>query len=105
MERLAQVDIGEKFGSPIGRSLTVGELTSIIISNTIVVAGLIMLVLLIAGGISMIGASGQNNPEQMAKGKQAITSAIIGFIIVTTSYWIVKIIEIVTGVQIFNPGI
>lgn len=105
MEKIAQVSIGEKFGSPLGQEVTVGDLTSIIVSNAIMLAGIIMLFLLVFGGISIIMAAGQDDPEQMAKGKKATTSAVIGFIIVVASYWIVRIIELLTGANIFNPGI
>ena len=48
--------------------------------------------------------AGEDNPEKAKKGKQAITAALIGFMIIFCSYWIIKIIEIITGVSILNPG-
>ncbi len=46
--------------------------------------------------------SSAGNAEKTDKGKQAITGAIIGFVIIFASYWIIQIIEIITGVNILN---
>ncbi len=103
MNKIA-VDIGSKFGSPFGQEYGFADLVSIILSNTMVIAGIILLFLLIFGGISMIMGAGQDNPEAAAKGKQAATSAVIGFIIIFAAYWIIQIIETVTGLSILKPG-
>lgn len=107
MNQLAQVKIGEKFlgtGHFLGGNDLegVGKLTSIIISNSIVIAGIIVVFLFIAGGFGMIMGAGKDNPEQAEKGKKAITSAIIGFIIIFTAYWIVQIVGKITGVNILG---
>ena len=103
MDRLAQVNIGEKL---LGKNhflvknegLTgVGTLTSIIISNALVIAGIIVIFLFIAGGIGMISGSGSNNPEQAEKSKKTISAAVVGFVIIFAAYWIVQIIGKITG--------
>lgn len=105
MNKIAQVDIGAQFGSKFGTELGIGDLVSIILSNALVLAGVILLFILIFGGISMIAGAGSNNPEQAAKGKQAATSAAIGFIIVFAAYWIIQLIEIMTGFSILRPNL
>ncbi|KKU12179.1 MAG: hypothetical protein UX19_C0005G0011 [Candidatus Woesebacteria bacterium GW2011_GWA1_45_8] len=105
MDRLALVNIGDVFNSPIGNTLGVGGLVSIVLSNALGIAGLIMLFFLVFGGISMIASAGQDNPERAAKGRQAVTAALIGFIIIFAAYWIVQIIEALTGVPILNSGL
>ena len=85
MDRLALVNIGDVFNSPIGNTLGVGGLVSIVLSNALGIAGLIMLFFLVFGGISMIASAGQDNPERAAKGRQAVTAALIGFIIISIS--------------------
>lgn len=103
MNNLAQVKIGEKF---LGKNhfllknndLTgVGTLTSVVISNALVIAGVIVLFLFIAGGIGMIAGAGSNNPEQAEKSKKTITAAVIGFVVIFAAYWIVQIIGKITG--------
>lgn len=103
MQELA-VNIGSYFNSPIGKTIGAGELVGIILSNAVGIAGLIMLFLMVAGGIAIISGSGSDNPDQAAKGKQAITYALIGFIIIFAAYWIVQMVEQLTGVEILNPG-
>jgi len=105
MSNLAQIDIGAQFGSKFGTELGIGDLVSIILSNALVLAGVILLFILVFGGIAMIAGAGNNNPEQAAKGKQAATSAVIGFIIVFAAYWIIQLIEILTGFSILRPNI
>lgn len=103
MEKLALVDIGKSFGSPFGQTKGLADLVSVILSNALVIAGIIFLFLLIFGGISMIAGAGRDNPEQAAKGKQAATAAVTGFIIIFAAYWIILIIEAATGLAILNP--
>lgn len=102
---LAQVPIGSTFGSPFGQTLGVGSLVSEILSVVFVVVGVILLAVFLIAGFSMIAGAGKNNPQQMEKSKQAATSAVIGFIIIFVAYWIIQLIEKVTGIQILNPVI
>ena len=105
MEKIA-FNIGSAFGSPIGQGdFGLAKLVSIILSNALVIAGIIMLFLMIGGGIGMIAGAGQGNPESAARSRQAVTAAVIGFIIIFAAYWIIQIVEIVTGLNILNPGL
>ena len=106
MKNLAQVSIGDKFGSPLGQTVFVGQLISIIISLAFAIASIIIVFLLISGGIGIISGAGSENPEAVKKGQQAVTSAIIGFIIVFVAYWIIRILELITGVNFVTiPGL
>jgi len=102
MKYLAQVPIATTFGSPLGNGKTIGDLVSVIISISFVVAGIVLLFSFIIGGISLISGAGQNNPEKLEKGKQALTSAVIGFVVVFTAYWIVKLIQQITGIELLE---
>ncbi len=97
------VPIGDSFGSPIGRTVQLADLVSIILWNAVVIAGIIMLILMIGGGIGIIVGAGRGSPEAAAKGRQAVTAAVIGFIIIFATYWIIQIVEILTGLEILNP--
>lgn len=99
MNKLA-VDINTYFQSPLTQTSQVGGLVSVILQAAIAVAGIILLFLAVIGGIGMIAGAGSNNPEQTANGKKAITAAVIGFIVVFAAYWIVQLIEALTGVKI-----
>lgn len=94
------VDIGQEFGSPFKEIAQVGGLVSTIVSAALTLSGIIVLILFVLGGIGIIAGAGSNNPESMQKGKQTISAAAIGFVIVFAAYWIVQLIEFITGIQI-----
>jgi hypothetical protein len=75
----------------------VGTLISLIINASFVIAGIIILFMFILGGISLIAGAGSGDSKRTGQGKQAVTYAVIGFIVVFTAYWIVKLIESLTG--------
>ncbi|MDO8341448.1 MAG: hypothetical protein Q7T59_05755 [Candidatus Woesebacteria bacterium] len=105
MNYLAVVDIGKEFlgDNPNLTEVTgVGKYVSAIITGAISISGVILLFLLIMGGFGMIAGAGSNNPEKVEKGKKAATSALIGFIVVFMSYWIVKLIESITGLNLLG---
>jgi len=81
----------------------IGGIISTLLQNIYVLAGILLFVLLIVGGLSFIMGAGEDNPEKAKKGKQAITAALIGFMVIFCSYWIIKIIEIITGLNILAP--
>jgi hypothetical protein len=103
MNQIAQVDIGSVFNTPWGQGSGLADLASVILSNSVIAAAIILLFLFVFGGISMIIGAGQGNPESTARGKKAVTSALVGFLIIFTAYWIIRIVETIAGFSILNP--
>lgn len=104
MNYLSQVPIGTTFGSPFSEGgKTIGDLVSVGLGIAFVVAGIVLLVSFIIAGIGLISGAGNNNPEKLEKGKQALTSTVIGFVVVFTAYWIVKLIEQVVPGLVLLP--
>ncbi len=103
MKHLA-IDIVNEFfiagGKRYEQLADIGSLVSLFIKIVFVIAGVAILFFFILGGISMITGAGNNNPEQIEKGKQSATSALIGFVVVFVAYWIVQLIELWTGIII-----
>lgn len=103
MEKVA-FNLGDTFFNPNDRfprsPQGVGPFISSTISNTLVVAGIISIFLLIFAGIAIIGGSSGNNPQKTAQGKQAATAAVLGFVLIFVSYWLIQIVEILTGLDI-----
>ena len=103
-ELLAQVNIGEAFrigNEGIGQKSgyeSIGSFVSALLPNVYIIAGIILFFLFIFGGFSIITAAG--NPDKAKQGQQALTSAIIGFVLVFASYWIIQIIEVLTGLKL-----
>jgi len=94
---LAAINIGNAFGSPFGQDKGIGNLVTLILNASFAIASIIILFLFIFAGISLISGAGSSDPQKIEKGKKAITTAIIGFIIIFGAYWVIRIIEIITG--------
>jgi len=105
---LAEVNIGSEFKINNEKGVesigTLGKIISDLLDNVYLLAGIILFILLIVGGLSFIMGAGEENPEKAKKGKQAITAALIGFVIIFCSFWIIRIIEVLTGLSILNPS-
>lgn len=86
--------------NPITKDLTgIGGIITLFLNIAFVLSGLILLFFFIMGGIGMISSAGQSDPQKAEQAKKTITSAIIGFVIVFTSYWIVKLIGSLLGIS------
>lgn len=105
MNKLA-VDIGATFLTGTSGNLSdpanISKFVSGIISTAISIAGIILLFLLIGGGIAIISGAGKSDPKAVEQGKKTATSALIGFIVVFSAYWIVKLIELITGLSLIS---
>jgi hypothetical protein len=78
---------------------SIGEVVSLLLNAAFVLSGLILLFFFIMGGIGMIASAGQSDPQKAEQAKKTITSAVIGFVVVFTSYWIVKLIGSLLGIE------
>jgi len=78
-------------------------LVNLIVRNAFVLAGIISFLLLIFGGFSIILGAGSGDTKRMEKGRQTMTGAVVGLIIVVASLWIVQVIEAITGVPLLRP--
>jgi hypothetical protein len=91
-------------GGQIGPSATkfqsltgISSMVSLFLNLSFTIAGLILLFFFIFGGIGMISSAGQSDPQKAEQAKKTLTSAVIGFVVVFTSYWIVKLIGQLIG--------
>lgn len=105
--KLLTFDLGQEFwlkeneGITLsGKYLTIGGFISSVLPVIYILAGLILFVLLVGGGLSVILNAGSGNAEKTKKGQGAITTALIGFAVIFASYWLIQIIELVTGVKL-----
>jgi hypothetical protein len=103
---LAQIDLREKY--MLNENMTVAQVFStpadffnkVIFPNIYVISGIILFALLIGGGITIIASGG--DPKGTEKGTQVIKTALIGFLIIISAFWIIQIVEIVTGIKILQ---
>ena len=76
-------------------TLTMGGVISPMLRIIFPIAGLILLLMIIYGGYNWMLSAG--DPKKAARAKEIITVALIGFIIIFTSYWLVQIIGSILG--------
>lgn len=107
---LADINIGEQFWVKVGVGIgsvtayqTVGGLVTVLLRNIYVLAGVLLFVLLIVGGLGIIMGAGSGDAKKTEHGHQALSKALIGFLVIFASYWIIQIIQVITGLNILNP--
>lgn len=100
----AQVNIQDIF-TPAKEFSNISAIVNIIIRNIMTVAAVATLVLLIFGGFGFMIAAGSGDAKKMEQRKKTVTSALVGITLIIASYWIIQIIEILTGLQLLKPGI
>lgn len=77
-----------------------GNLINNILPNVYIAGGLIIFFMIVFGGFTIISNAG--NPDKIKDGTKTITSAIMGLLVLFASYWIIQIIQVVTGVRILS---
>ena len=66
-------------------------------------AGIIVLILIIVSGFMWITNAG--NLKKIEESQKILTFAIMGFVFLFASYWIIQIIQVLTGIPILNSGL
>lgn len=103
------VDIGAE--TPLKEGVTLNSYTNFsqllnpLLKNSLTLAGIIFLSLILIAGIGMIAGAGNSDPKKTEQSKKTLTSAITGFIIVFSAYLIIQAIETFTGLKILNPDL
>jgi hypothetical protein len=87
-------------GSTVSKYKDIGQLVTIILKNGLTIAGIILVALIIFGGVSYIYAAGESDQKKLAAAQEMLTSALIGFLVVFASYFIIQIVTLITGIQI-----
>jgi len=89
--------------SPARAFPDVSSLVRVVVANAFVLAGVLCFLLLVFGGFSFIMGAGSGDTKQTEKGKQAVTGAIVGLLLVISSFWILQILGRLTGMDLLNP--
>lgn len=78
----------------------IGDILSALLPYIFAIAGLALFVFLIIGGFGLLTSAGSPDKMKAAQGK--ITSAIIGFVIIFVAYWLMRILEIIFGLNLLG---
>lgn len=92
---------GSAEAAALGQELTTpGAILTRVLFFAFPAAGLILFAMIVWGGFEML--SGAANSKSKDAGRQRVTAAVIGFILLFSAYWIAQIMEAVFGVSILN---
>lgn len=91
-----------KISDPAGfkfASSNLGDIIGVAMNYVFTFAGLALLVYFVFGGFTLFTSAGDQ--KKVAEGKQIITNALIGFVIVFVAFWIVRLSGLILGL----PGV
>jgi len=102
MEQLfAAVVEWQGLAGPDGDVATIGSLASLItniINAVVMLSGVVLFVMLLSGGMSYLLSGGDQKKLEKAKG--TLTGAFIGLLVIVSGYLILKLISVITGVDV-----
>ena len=75
--------------------ITFASITSALLPFIFIVAGIGLLFMIISAGFGLLTSAGDT--KKMEKGKNQLTSALIGFVIIFAAYWLVQIAGTMLG--------
>ena len=84
--------------APISQWQSIGQIVSRLLVYIFPLAGIATFIYLLIGGFGYLTAAGNEEAAKKAQGQ--ITNALIGFLIIFLSYWIVRLLEIILGVKL-----
>lgn len=84
--------------APITEWKNIGDIVSRLLIYIFPLAGMATFIYLLIGGFGYLTAAGNEEAAKKAQGQ--ITNALIGFLIIFLSYWIVRILEIILGIEL-----
>ncbi|NOY15152.1 MAG: hypothetical protein GXP43_02950 [bacterium] len=73
---------------------------NLILPYILILSGLLVFFYLLMGAFKFLTAMGDES--KITSGKKMITNALIGFVIIFTSYWLIQIIEVILSVNILT---
>lgn len=97
------VSINGNIFSPARNFPTIGSFVTSIVTNSIVIAGVIAFIFIILGGFAILSGAGNSDPKQLEQGKKTLTMAVAGLLIVVFSLWFIQALRIFIGFDPLNP--
>jgi len=79
----------------VSGNLTLGNILSVALPTIFMFAGIGLLLMLISSGFSFLTSAG--DPKKLEKAKGTLSNAIVGFIIIFASFWVVQIAKVMFG--------
>ncbi|MFC1789904.1 hypothetical protein ACFLZP_00250 [Patescibacteria group bacterium] len=99
---LADVNIKDHLQPPFE---SFGSILTVLLPNVYIIASVILFLFLLVGGFGVIINAGKGEKDGVAQSGKVVSAAVIGFIIIIGSYWLIQIISVVTGLNILGSGL
>lgn len=77
---------------------SLGEIFSEFLRYALILGGLAMFAYLIIGGFGLLTSAG--NSGKIQEGTSKITLAVVGFLVIFATYWLIQIVEFVFNLSI-----
>lgn len=88
---------------PTQPSNFIGNFIGNLLPYILIFGGIALFIMLIIGGFTML--SNPTNPQAQEQGKHRITFALVGFLLLFVSYWIIQILQIIFNINILGSSI
>ena len=103
VKKVYAIDIAPFF-TPAQTFPTIGSLVSVIVPNLFIIAGIGFFIMIILAGLKFINSAGKD-PTELTKARDHLAAAVVGLLIVFLSYFVILIIEKLTGITILNSTV
>jgi|SRR3989344_7123703 len=79
---------------------SIGDIISEAIPYVFLFAGIALLLMLISAGFTLLTSAG--DAKKLDSGKQTLTYALVGFLLIFAAFWIVQLAGIIFGIEEIN---
>lgn len=91
---------GGSVSGPVTSFTKVGDIVSEAIPYVFLFAGIALLLMLISAGFTLLTSAG--DAKKLDSGKQKLTYALVGFLLIFVAFWIVQLAGIIFGIEEIN---
>jgi len=84
--------------NPAGANFnSLASIVNAFVTPVLTIAGLVLFLLIVVSGFKFMTAG--DDPKAKGSAKAQLTSAVIGFVIIFSAYWVVEIIASILGIE------
>lgn len=87
--------------SPADSFNTIGQVVTVVVNNAFVIAALLAFIFILIAGFGIL-VGGAGDPKKAEQSKQMATYAVVGFLVIIFSFWIVQLIGMLIGKNILE---
>ena|SRR3989338_8581270 len=99
-QKLSEIGNPPDIKSDLTTASGISYLFSQLLQYSLIIAGLILLAMIISAGFTLLTSAG--DPKKIEAGKNRLTHAALGFLIVFAAYWIAQILQVIFNLPILS---